>query len=108
MCKDAKQNKQRKLKKKIKKTSFELVIEYFDGVRENFTNCPYKNKLNSYISVQMIFRYIFAGHCTEYNIGGNLLQGNIQTDCKTFTNKPCPNFYRSNKAYNCELLSVKE
>lgn len=93
---------------KIKKTSFEQVIGVFDGVRENCTNFPYKNKLNKNISVQMIFRYMFAGHCTEYNRGGNLIQGNIQTYCKTFTKKPCPKLYPSTKAYNCKLLSVNE
>lgn len=95
-------------KKKIKKTSFEQVIEVFDGVRKNCTNFPYNNKLNKYISVQMILRYMFAGHCTEYNRGGNLIQGNIQTYCKTFTKKPCPKVYPSTRAYNCKLLSVNE
>lgn len=49
---------------------------------------------------------IFTGHCTDYSINGNLIEPNQKTNCKTFTEKPCPDFYRSNETYKCKFLSI--
>lgn len=68
---------------------------------------PYVNQL---IEVCAYPRNIVLGHCTDYSINGNLIEPNQRTNCKTFTEKPCPDFYRSTEAYNypgCYNLTKK-
>ena len=48
-------------------------------------------------------RYYIKGYCTEYNIGGNIIQGNSKTNCTAFIQSPCPIFYPSNEAYKCKF-----
>lgn len=38
------------------------------------------------------------GHCTEYNIHGNVIQDNYGADCTKF-NPPCPSLYNSAEAF---------
>lgn len=68
---------------------------------------PYVNQL---IEVCAYAQNIVLGHCTDYSINGNLIEPNQRTNCKTFTEKPCPDFYRSNEAYKypgCYDLTMK-
>lgn len=68
----------------------------------NFTANDYPEGI-WFVNMCLVCLYLFAGHCSEYNKGGNLIQANMQTNCMTFANKPCPNFYRSGEAYKCEF-----
>nr|XP_034332399.1 uncharacterized protein LOC117691138 [Crassostrea gigas] len=73
-------------------------------------HCVINTYANQTLEVCAYAQNILDGHCTEYNRGGNLLQGNIQTYCKTFTKKPCPKVYPSTRAYNypgCYELAKK-
>lgn len=48
-----------------------------------------------------IRRYIIAGQCAEYNLGGNLIQPNFRTNCTNFP-MACPKSYPSTNAFKCE------
>lgn len=73
-------------------------------------HCVINTDVNQTLEVCAYRQNIVLGHCTEYNILGNLIQGNRKTNCTTFSNKPCPNFYHSTDAYNysgCYKLTKK-
>lgn len=68
---------------------------------------PYVNQL---IEVCAYAQNIVLGHCTDYSISGNLIEPNQRTNCRTFTEKPCPDVYRSTEAYKypgCYGLTMK-
>lgn len=69
---------------------------------------PYVNQL---IEVCAYAQNIVLGHCTDYSINGNFIEPNQRTNCKTFKEKPCPDFYRSTEAYKypgCYDLTMKK
>lgn len=53
------------------------------------------NKTNCYA-------YLFAGYCTEYSLGGNIVQQSFRATCTQFTEDPCPLGYPSTDAYKCK------
>lgn len=73
-------------------------------------HCVINPYVNQTLEVCAYAQNIVLGYCTEYNILGNLIQGNRKTNCKTFTNKPCQELYLSTKAYKypgCYELTKK-
>ena len=44
-----------------------------------------------------------AGQCAEYDIEGNVIQRNEETNCTGFFPNPCPGFYQSNETFKCKL-----
>lgn len=55
------------------------------------------------IQTVMLTMYLFAGYCTEYNLGGNIIQQSFRTNCTQFTKNPCPLGYQSTDAYKCKF-----
>lgn len=47
--------------------------------------------------------FLFAGYCTEYSLGGNIIQQSLVATCTQFTKNPCPLRYQSTDAFKCKL-----
>lgn len=73
-------------------------------------HCVINPYVNQTLEVCAYAQNIVSGHCTSYSFSGNLILQNLRTNCSAFKMKPCPNFYRSDKAYNypeCYELTMK-
>lgn len=73
-------------------------------------HCVINPYVNQTLAVCAYAQNIVSGHCTSYSFSGNLILQNFRTNCSAFEMKPCPNFYRSDKAYNypeCYELTMK-
>ena len=49
------------------------------------------------------FLYII-GCCTEYDMLGNVIQGNYKRNCSIFTHNPCPMLYMSTETFKCKYM----
>lgn len=56
------------------------------------------------------YAYLFAGYCTEYSLGGNIIQQSFRANCTQFTENPCPheNGYQSTDAYKCKSKMLRQ
>ncbi|XP_065927856.1 uncharacterized protein [Magallana gigas] len=73
-------------------------------------HCVINPYVNQTLEVCAYAQNIISGHCTSYSLSGNLILKNLRTNCSAFKEKPCPKFYRSDKAYNypmCYELTKK-
>lgn len=73
-------------------------------------HCVINQYVNQTLEVCAYAQNIVFGHCTSYSFGGNLILQNFRTNCSAFKEKPCPKYYRSDKAYNypeCYELTKK-
>lgn len=66
----------------------------------------FSNYLRVMYSLVKFFFFFFIGRCASYYFSGNLIKRNLRTKCSAFEEKPCPIFYRSDKAYNCKSFSL--
>lgn len=74
-------------------------------------HCVINPFMNQTLEVCAYAQNIVLGFCTEYSLSGNMIQQSAETDCLTFTENPCPIFYRSTEAYKypgCYNLNEKE
>nr|XP_022287253.1 uncharacterized protein LOC111099993 isoform X2 [Crassostrea virginica] len=62
-------------------------------------HCVINPSVDQLIEVCAYPKNILLGYCTEYDRGGNIVQGNSRTNCTAFIQSPCPVYYRSNEAY---------
>lgn len=62
-------------------------------------HCVINAFVNQTLEVCAYRRIIVSGYCTEYNIGGNIIQQSFRTNCTQFTKNPCPLGYQSTDAY---------
>nr|XP_034334900.1 uncharacterized protein LOC117692048 [Crassostrea gigas] len=62
-------------------------------------HCVINTFVNQTLEVCAYAQNILQGHCTEYNIRGNIIQPNVRTNCKAFSQNPCPQLYNSTEAY---------
>nr|XP_022290063.1 uncharacterized protein LOC111101754 [Crassostrea virginica] len=67
--------------------------------RKLLYHCVVNPYVNETLEVCAIRKNIIGGLCTEYSIRGNVIQPNENRNCTKFKPNPCPNFYRSNKAF---------
>lgn len=63
-------------------------------------HCVISPYVNHTLEVCAYAQNIVFGHCTSYSFSGNSILHNLRTNCSAFKEKPCPTFYRSDKAYN--------
>ncbi|XP_052708897.1 uncharacterized protein LOC128183784 [Crassostrea angulata] len=73
-------------------------------------HCLINQYVNQTLEVCAYAQNIVFGLCASYSFSGNSILLNLRTNCSAFKEKPCPNFYRSDKAYNypeCYELTKK-
>lgn len=73
-------------------------------------HCLPNHFLNATYEVCAAAKFIFNGRCTEYNVGGGVVQGNFLTNCKDFNESACPSRYRSTETFlyqGCYQLVVR-
>lgn len=73
-------------------------------------HCVINPYVNETLEVCAYKQYISEGYCTEYNIGGNLIQSNARANCSSLQPDPCPPVYPSNEAFKyqgCYALTKK-
>lgn len=73
-------------------------------------HCLINSYVNQTIEVCAYGRIIVLGYCTEYSLGGNIVQQSFRATCKQFTENPCPLGYPSTDAYKypgCYSLTKK-
>lgn len=73
-------------------------------------HCLINQYVNQTLEVCAYAQNIVFGLCASYSFSGNSILQNLRTNCSAFKEKPCPNFYRSDKAYNypeCYELTKK-
>uniref|UniRef100_A0A8W8JJG9 Uncharacterized protein n=1 Tax=Magallana gigas TaxID=29159 RepID=A0A8W8JJG9_MAGGI len=73
-------------------------------------HCVINPYVNQTLEVCAYAQNIVSGRCASYYFSGNLIKRNLRTKCSAFEEKPCPIFYRSDKAYNypgCYELTKK-
>lgn len=62
-------------------------------------HCVINSFVNQTLEVCAYSRIIVFGYCTEYSLGGNVIQQSFRASCKQFTENPCPLGYPSTDAY---------
>lgn len=62
-------------------------------------HCVINPYVNQTLELCAYAQNIVGGKCTSYSSYGNVIQENWRTDCSTFKENACPQFYRSNVAY---------
>lgn len=62
-------------------------------------HCVINTSVNHTLEVCSYGQNILQGHCTEFNVGGNIIQPNVRTNCSTFAKNPCPQLYNSNESF---------
>nr|XP_022289618.1 uncharacterized protein LOC111101422 [Crassostrea virginica] len=62
-------------------------------------HCVINPYVNETLEVCAYSQIIVFGQCTEYDIVGNSIQGNEETNCTGFSPKPCPNGYNSSEMF---------
>lgn len=73
-------------------------------------HCLINQYVNQTLEVCAYAQNIVFGLCASYSFSGNSILQNLRTNCSAFKEKPCPIFYRSDKAYNypeCYELTKK-
>lgn len=73
-------------------------------------HCVINAFVNETLEVCAYRRNIVFGYCTEYSLGGNIIQHSSRANCVQFTNDPCPLGYQSTDAYKypgCYELTKK-
>lgn len=61
-------------------------------------HCVINAYVNQTLEVCAYSRIILLGYCTEYSLGGNIIQQSLVANCTQFTN-PCPLGYQSTDAF---------
>lgn len=62
-------------------------------------HCVINAFVNQTLEVCAYSRIIMLGYCTEYSLGGNIIQPSFVANCTQFTKKPCPLGYQSTDAF---------
>lgn len=62
-------------------------------------HCVINTFVNVTLEVCAYGKEILLGHCTEYSQSGNRIQESFRTNCRRFTQNPCPIGYHSTEAY---------
>ncbi|XP_065926907.1 uncharacterized protein [Magallana gigas] len=73
-------------------------------------HCLINSFVNQTLEVCAYGRIIVLGYCTEYSLGGNIVQQSFRATCTQFTEDPCPLGYPSTDAYkypSCYGLTKK-
>lgn len=73
-------------------------------------HCLINSFVNQTLEVCAYSRIIVLGYCTEYSLGGNIVQQSFRATCTQFTENPCPLGYPSTDAYKypgCYSLTKK-
>ncbi|XP_062610791.1 uncharacterized protein LOC134272588 [Saccostrea cucullata] len=73
-------------------------------------HCVPNHFLNATYEVCAAAKFIFNGRCTEYNVGGGVVQGNFLTNCRDFNESACPSRYKSTETFQyqgCYQLVVR-
>lgn len=73
-------------------------------------HCVINSFVNQTLEVCAYSRIIVLGYCTEYSLGGNIVQQSFRATCTQFTEDPCPLGYPSADAYkypSCYGLTKK-
>lgn len=97
-------------KKAAARKNCEDYASQCDQPNEFVYHCVINAYVNETLEVCAYKQYILSGYCTEYNIGGNLLQSNARAICSSLQPNPCPMLYPSNEAFKyqgCYTLTKK-
>lgn len=73
-------------------------------------HCVINSFVNQTLEVCAYSRIIVLGYCTEYSLGGNIIQQSFRANCTQFTENPCPPGYPSTDTYKypgCYSLTKK-
>lgn len=62
-------------------------------------HCVINAFVNQTLEVCAYSRIIVLGYCTEYSLGGNIIQQSLVATCTQFTKNPCPLRYQSTDAF---------
>lgn len=87
-----------------------VYASHCDEPRSLVYHCVINAFVNQTLEVCAYSRIIVSGYCTEYNLGGNIIQQSFRTNCTQFTKNPCPLGYQSTDAYKypgCYELTKK-
>lgn len=62
-------------------------------------HCVINAYVNQTLEVCAYSRIIVLGYCTEYSLGGNIIQPSFVANCTQFKKNPCPVGYQSTDAF---------
>lgn len=62
-------------------------------------HCVINAYVNQTLEVCAYSRIIVLGYCTEYSLGGNIIQPSFVANCTQFAENPCPVGYQSTDAF---------